>query len=276
MITWGRWYHGTTSDPKWRVVAKKTGQPVAIIVAIWAAIFENASASEDRGTLSNWNTEDVATALDLTIETVETVCNAMQQKVLNGDHLTAWEKRNPKRERDDDSTQRVQRFREKQKLETPRNAKKRLDKIREEKSRKEEIRPEEEKKGTQPRDAAMDAFTEAHSKNFNSEYSITGGDATQLASLRKVNHVPARASPEGWPDAVENYFASPLDRYTLADLSRRFGVFRNSRLDRFGKPVSHIHATGGNDGKTKTDRNREAAERLRARLNSADSSSSDS
>lgn len=276
MNTWVRWYHGTISDPKWRVVAKKTGHPVAVVIAVWSAILENASASDCRGKLAGWNSEDIATALDLTVETVETICNAMQGKVLNGDQLTGWEKRNPKRERDDNSTERVQRFREKQKHETPRNAKKRPDKIREEKSRKEEIRPEEEKKGTQPRDAAMDTFTEAHSRNFNSEYAITGGDATQLASLRKANHVPARASPEGWPEAVENYFASPLDRYTLADLSRRFGVFRNSRLDRYHNPVNHMNATGGNDGKTKTDRNREAAERLRARLNSADRSSSDS
>ncbi len=127
-----RWYHGTISDPKWRVIAKRTGQTVSAVVSIWAALLENASESQDRGTLSGWDPEVIATALDLTPEVVVTVCNAMQQKVLNGDHLAAWSKRNPKREREDDSTERVQRFREKKKGVTPRNATKRPEQNREE------------------------------------------------------------------------------------------------------------------------------------------------
>jgi hypothetical protein len=37
--------------------------------------------------------------------------------------------------------------------------------------------------------------------------------------------------------AVSNYLASPQGQYTFADLVHRFAVFRNSALDRFGKPV---------------------------------------
>lgn len=79
--------------------------------------------------------------LDLTGETVETVCNAMKRRGLfhaNSCTLTAWEKRNPKRERDDPSTERVQRFRELKRQVTPSNATKRLDKRRVEEKREEE------------------------------------------------------------------------------------------------------------------------------------------
>lgn len=123
-------------------------------------------------------------------------------------------------------------------------------------------------------DLAMDQFTAFYRNQTKTEYVIRKADAVQLAALRKANGVASKASPEDWPTAVENYFASPLSAWTLADLATRYGIFRNTRLDRYGKPVNHMNA-GGSNGKTKTDRNREAAERLRARINSGDSSGSD-
>lgn len=135
-IDWLRWYHGTTTDPKWRVVARKTGAPIPAVVAIWASMMENASANAGaRGALCGWHAEDVAAAFDLEVEQVIAVHDAMQGKTLDGNLLTAWEKRNPKREREDNSTERVRKHRD---SETPRNAKNSLDKIREEESRKEE------------------------------------------------------------------------------------------------------------------------------------------
>ncbi len=153
-MEWLRWFHGTTSDPKLRMIAERSNTTVANVVAIWAALLENASASENRGTLSGWNSEDIAFSLGVTDETVVTVCNAMKRRGLfhtDSDRLTNWEKRNPIRERHDDSTERVQRFREKQKAlkmesgvtppVTPRNAKKHPDKIRlEEKEKEKEAR----------------------------------------------------------------------------------------------------------------------------------------
>jgi hypothetical protein len=134
-MNWLRWYHGTVKDPKWRVIAKKANVPVATVIAVWAAVLECASESEERGQLVGWNDEDVAACLDETVETVETVRNAMQGKTLKSDLVIAWEKRNPKRERDDYSTERVQRFRQRQRQETPGNATERLDKRRVDKRR---------------------------------------------------------------------------------------------------------------------------------------------
>jgi hypothetical protein len=109
-MDWLRWYHGTIADPKWRVIARKSGRPITEVIAVWGAILENASQSPKRGHLSGWDSEDVAAALDTDAEHVDAILAAMRGKVLNGDELAAWEKRNPKRE--DDSADRVRRYRE--------------------------------------------------------------------------------------------------------------------------------------------------------------------
>jgi hypothetical protein len=43
--------------------------------------------------------------------------------------------------------------------------------------------------------------------------------------------------PDRWAVAVDNYFSSPLTRYTLADLCSRFDVFAQGEVDRFGRPA---------------------------------------
>lgn len=145
-MQWVRWHHGTVTDPKWRVVAKRAQVSIADVVAVWAMMLEAASANEnERGTIAGWDHEDVAFALDLETEAVERIWNIMQGKVLEGQRLTGWSNRNPKRE--DDSSERVQRYRHRV---THGNARKRTvthgnavkrdvtpDKIREEKRREE-------------------------------------------------------------------------------------------------------------------------------------------
>lgn len=129
-MNWLRWYHGTVTDPKWRVVAQKSKRPVAVVVAVWAAMLETASQSEPRGSIQSFNAEDIAAALDLTVDDVETVCNAMSGKVVDNSRLIAWDRRQPKRE-DPTSTERVQRHRGKKRDVTQgndRGDKKRVDK----------------------------------------------------------------------------------------------------------------------------------------------------
>lgn len=137
-MNWLRWYHGTSKDPKWRVIAKKAGVPVSTVIAIWATILENASENEtERGVLHGWELDEVGVSVDETPETVGNVFDAMQGKTLDGFNVIAFTKRNPKRERDDLSTERVRKFR---KRETPRNTTKRqetLEERRVDKSRKE-------------------------------------------------------------------------------------------------------------------------------------------
>ena len=46
---WFRWHHGTVTDPKFGLIAKKAGASVAQVIAIWAYLLEAASAAEERG-----------------------------------------------------------------------------------------------------------------------------------------------------------------------------------------------------------------------------------
>ncbi|MFZ5666940.1 MAG: hypothetical protein ACOY7L_17140 [Pseudomonadota bacterium] len=99
MTDWVRLWHDMPTDPKWRAIARRSGQPLPCVIALFNLLMVNASANaENRGTLFNWDSEDAAAALDMETEHVEAIIDAMQGKVLDGDRLTGWEKRQPKRE----------------------------------------------------------------------------------------------------------------------------------------------------------------------------------
>lgn len=150
-MDWFRWHHGTAADPKWRVVAADSGEPLAFVLAVWAAMLECASQAEERGRLDGWNDRVIAVSLGMSTEQVSRIRDAMQGLTLDGDRLSGWERRQPKRERDDLSTDRVRAHRERQAnkegpkppdgggnaSETPRNATEHLDKNRGDKSREE-------------------------------------------------------------------------------------------------------------------------------------------
>ena len=111
MSQWVRLWEDMPTDPKWRVVARRAGRPLSEVLAVFVFMLTNASKSQDRGTLANWDDEDVAAALDLEGEHVAAIRAAMQGKTLEGERLTGWERRQPARE--DHSTDRVKAFREK-------------------------------------------------------------------------------------------------------------------------------------------------------------------
>jgi hypothetical protein len=125
MSQWVRLWEDMPTDPKWRVIARRSGRPLAEVVAVFVFMLTAASKSAERGRLDAWDDEDVAAALDLEGEHVAAIRDAMQGKTLDGDRLSGWEKRQPKRE-DDRATERVKAFREKKaelkRNETQRNA----------------------------------------------------------------------------------------------------------------------------------------------------------
>ena len=118
-MNWLRWYHGTVTDPKWRVIAKRAGCTVADVIAVWATMLEAASQrtqpnATERGELFGWCAEDVSALLDIDEAQIEKIQAAMQGKVLDGKKLTGWSRRQPKRE--DGSADRAKAWREKKKL----------------------------------------------------------------------------------------------------------------------------------------------------------------
>lgn len=117
---WLRLHHGTYTDPKWRVIVARchaASRPVttASVLAVWMCMLETASQAEVRGTLDGWCHEDVAAALGIAEADVAAIYDAMQGKTLADNRLIAWEKRQPKREREDSTAterKRAQRERE--------------------------------------------------------------------------------------------------------------------------------------------------------------------
>jgi hypothetical protein len=109
-MSWLRWWDGTCSDPKWRVVAARSKQPVGNVVAVWAWLLEKARAND--GELGDVDAEEIAITFGYDIDGVNAVLAAMTDKVLieNG-AIRNWRKRQPKRE--DDSRERVTEWRKK-------------------------------------------------------------------------------------------------------------------------------------------------------------------
>lgn len=82
------------------------------MISVFTFMLCNASESSNRGTLERWSDEAIASALGLKESDVFEIRKAMQNRVLDGDLLTRWDDRQPKRE--DDSRDRVRAFRERQ------------------------------------------------------------------------------------------------------------------------------------------------------------------
>lgn len=132
---WVRLWHDMPTDPKWRVVAKRSGRPLAEVLSVFVMMMTNAGANAtERGTLCNWCDEDIAAALDMEPDHVAAIREAMQGKTLDGDRLSGWEKRQPKRE--DGGAERAKAWRERNR--TQPNATERTQTLRLEKRREEE------------------------------------------------------------------------------------------------------------------------------------------
>lgn len=102
---WFRWHHGTVTDPKLGLIAKKAGVSMAEVIAIWAHLLEAASESEDRGNPGVPDFESMDFALGVEEGVAQRVYGLMRDKALiaqDTGRLVAWERRQPKREREDD------------------------------------------------------------------------------------------------------------------------------------------------------------------------------
>ncbi|MDB5490344.1 MAG: hypothetical protein JWO78_193 [Micavibrio sp.] len=112
MSRWFKFHQGTHSDQKFRAVARKSGQPIPVVLAIWVALLEEASANE--GDVSGFDHETVSVAFDLETLQVVSVTDAMKQKqpdpMIIDDRIANWEKR---QYIGDHSTERVRKHREK-------------------------------------------------------------------------------------------------------------------------------------------------------------------
>ena len=105
-MDWFRWHHGSVTDPKFQLVARKTKSRVADVIAVWAFILESASQSDDRGAHGDLDFESIDCALGLADGQALAIHTAMIDRAMVTDdgRVAAWEKRQPKREREDDNS----------------------------------------------------------------------------------------------------------------------------------------------------------------------------
>lgn len=113
MSQWVRLWEDMPTDPKWRVIARKSGQSIGNVMAVFNFMLVCAANATERGELVGWDDEDVGAALDVEGEQIAAIREAMQGKVLDGVKLKGWEKRQPQRE--DGAAERAKAWRERKK-----------------------------------------------------------------------------------------------------------------------------------------------------------------
>ena len=137
-MDWWRAYHGLPNDPKLALAAAVTtcNATRGEVLAVWVSLLDLASQNDTRGSIEGYDPEQIGWMLQMEPERVCSIIAALEKKHCIADNmLTSWEKRNPKREREDDSSERVKRYREKKRAEC--NAMKRPEERRGEESREE-------------------------------------------------------------------------------------------------------------------------------------------
>lgn len=139
---WWRAHHGISNDSKLAVVALRAGAKRSEVLAVWVVVLDFASQNEDRGSMAGLDVEQIAVMTEMAESQVSAILGQLTQRGLiqQDGIVAAWAKRQPSRERSDDvSTDRVRRFRDKKRHETPeppdgtpRNAQRREEESREE------------------------------------------------------------------------------------------------------------------------------------------------
>jgi hypothetical protein len=104
--------HGAPMDAKWLVVARKAKVLPVHVAAVWWSLLDHASQNESRGSIEGYDPESVAAFFGMETEEVDAILTALHDKeLLKENRIVKWEKHQPKREREDDSTERVRRHR---------------------------------------------------------------------------------------------------------------------------------------------------------------------
>lgn len=164
MTDWVRLWHDMPTDPKWRVIARKSGRTVSEVIAVFNFVMVNASANAtERGRTHNLFAEDIAAALDLDDADVEAILSAMEGKVIAAGLLMGWEKRQPKRE--DNSALRAKEWREAKKAERNRTQPNATE------------RPETETETDIPVDKSTDAGASSDKQFWDNSIAYLGGNS---------------------------------------------------------------------------------------------------
>jgi len=96
-MDWLRLWHDMPNDPKWRTIARLSGESIALVMSTYVHLLVDASRNVTRGHV-NVTVEDIASALDVTDDQIAVILKAMEGRVLADGTILGWDKRQPKRE----------------------------------------------------------------------------------------------------------------------------------------------------------------------------------
>jgi len=99
MTSWVRLWLDMPTDPKWRVIARKSGQPLPCVIALFTLMLTEGGKAAVPGTVAGLSIEDAAAALDMDEDAVSSIIEAMQGRVVSEGRLAGWEKRQPASDR---------------------------------------------------------------------------------------------------------------------------------------------------------------------------------
>jgi hypothetical protein len=98
-MDWFRWFTGSTTDPKFQIVARKSGQNVASVLGVWAMLLERACQSADRGAVDGFDCEGADVILGLEDGAACSIVEALKDKgLILAERIAKWEARQPKKE----------------------------------------------------------------------------------------------------------------------------------------------------------------------------------
>lgn len=104
-MDWFRWWHGSLNDPKFKWVARKSGQNFTTVITLWVAILEYASAVTQcdadvtRGSVTGFDCDAHDVLFDVDDGACLAILDSMAAKGLIVDgRIANWDKRQPKRE----------------------------------------------------------------------------------------------------------------------------------------------------------------------------------
>ena len=111
-IDWFRWHHGSVTDPKFGLVAKRAKASRGDVITIWALMLEQASASSVRGDFGDIDCDAIDLMLDCEEGTTAAVLVEFEARGMTKDgRIAKWEERQPKKE-DETAAERKRKSRE--------------------------------------------------------------------------------------------------------------------------------------------------------------------
>ena len=121
-MDWFRWHHGSVTDPKFQLVARRASASLPEVMAVWVFLLEAASTAEERGQFGLLDFESIDCMFGMVDGTSSRIVEQMTLRgLVEGTAIKSWAKRQPKREREDDTAaerKRAQREKAKDSAET--------------------------------------------------------------------------------------------------------------------------------------------------------------